>query len=249
MDEKRPYSEITQEEFERVEAYILGTLSSDQKDDFEEQLAQDEKLATHTEEIASMIRASQASALRLKLDDFHEEMDKNATPITSIRRKGNIWKYAGIAAAIILFLLGSYYITSTNPENQDLFAQYYEADPGLITRMSEEGNYNFNRAMVDYKSGNYVAAIEVWESMKKINPTNDSINYFLGSAYLAKKSPSEAISYFKQNLEQDNSTFREDCIWYLALAYININDIEQAKVYLAQSSRPEAQNLLATLKE
>ena len=39
--------------------------------------------------------------------------------------------------------------------HQKLFAQFYQEDPGLITAMSSEGQYEFDRAMVDYKSGNY----------------------------------------------------------------------------------------------
>ncbi len=73
----------------------------------------------------------------------------------------------------------------TGPEQ--LFAKYYSADPSLITTMGGSDEYNFNKAMINYKTGKYKEAAYEWEALISLQAANDTLLYFTASAYLAQK--------------------------------------------------------------
>src|SRR5690606_38198090 len=124
--------------------------------------------------------AIQESELEDRLKDFHCHIDAPR----SIRPKG--WsKWAVAACTIGLLLAGILFFFSRTPEEK-LFVQFYRPDPGLPTLMGVSDHYEFENAMVSYKMGSYGEAIEGWRQLLKTYPQNDTLNYFIGSAYLAE---------------------------------------------------------------
>src|SRR4051812_67312 len=124
---------------------------------------------------------------------------------------------AAFIAAIIT--VGLYFANNQSAEEK-LFASYYKADPGLATVMSVSDNYEFERAMVDYKTGNYSEALARWEKLAKENTMSDTLQYFIGSAYLAHNNPSAAVVYFDKVTAKPKSTFTDDAYWYKGMALL-----------------------------
>jgi len=65
--------------------------------------------------------------------------------------------------------------------------EYFKPDAGLITSMGGNENYEFYRGMVDYKQGNYKAAISRWKDQLKLKKDNDTLNFYIGVSLMAQE--------------------------------------------------------------
>jgi len=249
MEDPKQNIDKNQKDFEAIEKYVLKQLSPEELVEFERRIETNPEFSHQVKEVEILIKASQEAGLRSRMDAFHEDLTAEKTKIPTLKSSPFISKRYLLAAAVaLLFVSGIWFLLRNPQETPETFAQFYQLDPGLITRMSIGESYEFNRAMVDYKSGKYDAAIQIWGELHQMNPENDSLSYFLGSAHLAKLEPKQAIPYFQIILPQQESAFYEDCLWYLSLAYLLDGDREQALEYLDKSKHPDKEKLSAQLR-
>ena len=87
------------------------------------------------------------------------------------------------------------------------------------------------RAFVAYEAQNYHKAINLFNSAK--NPDQVYIDFYKGISFLAINKPEEAIDLLKSvsqsnDLNGNQKGFNNKAQWYLALAYIKINDKQNA---------------------
>ena len=97
--------------------------------------------------------------------------------------------------------------------------------------------------MVSYKEGDYNRAIEIWKKIHHENPANDTLQYFIGAAYL-NNNDSNAIASLLPVAENDNSRWQPKAMWYLALAYVKYGRKEEAAIWLKKLSGDEQARLL-----
>lgn len=239
---------ISQEEFERIERYVLGNLSAHEAVAFELEMEENELLRQKFEEVEAFVIGIEEGALRYSLNTFHKEMEileANEQP----NKKTNYWAWA--SAAVIAFFVATtiWMLCFKEDFHSRRFAQFYRADPGLITAMSSASSYDFDRAMVAYKSGNYQDAIRRWEKIYESNTDNDTLNYFLGSAHLAKQEVESAVVYFQKVEQLPQGRFTNDNYWYLALSYLKMGRIEDAVNTLYKTDHPMKDELLNAIHE
>lgn len=240
----------SQEEWEEIECFLLQKMPPAEEELFRERMAKDLDLKDATEQIRLLSIGIQESLLQEKLDAFHQEI--STKPDAEQRRKGktlSMKRWLVAASALLIIALSAYLFIWRKNKEATLYADYFQPDTGLLTAMGTSSNYQFDRAMVDYKSGNYEAAANAWEGLLKLNPANDTLNYFLGSAYLANKSTDKAIPYFEKVIASANSAFVKDAYWYMALAQLKKEDKKKAIFYLQKSDYPEKEALLKKLEE
>src|SRR5690606_20456441 len=111
-----------------------------------------------------------------------------------------------------------------------------------------------------YNNGNYEAAISLFEDVLTQQDKTE-ILFFLGNAYLASKppKPKQAISALQKFLEEDRllnsqaNLYLSQAKWYLSLAYLKNNQLDEAKRLLYELKQSEssyskkANNLLIEL--
>lgn len=238
---------ITQEEFESIEAYLNHSLSKDDLLAFENRLQNEEGFASKVDDIKTILSGIETQALKEQLDKFHAEMPSTVknTDVFEPKVKYLQWRKIAVAAALII-AAGSFWFLNRN-SNEQLYAEFYSPDPGLPTTMSSTDNYEFYEAMVAYKQGHYEDALNTWTNQLKTKVANDTLNYFVGSALLADKKESESISYLKEVTNNDDSAFKNDAFYYLGLAYLKNDNLEKAKEYLKKSDFTKAKDLLKKL--
>lgn len=238
---------ISQEEFERIERFLVGEMPEDERHSFEKEISENEALRQYVAEISIILQEVATNKLRDAMNDFHEELvDSNTVESLPQSLKRTVWWPWAVAASIALALCLWVFIGNQNA-NERLFTAYFTPDPGLVTAMGVSDQYEFDRGMVDYKMGQYQSAIDRWEKLLQQKPENDTLNYFLGSSYLAARQGEKAIAHFQTTLNAENSLFAEDAWWYLGLTWLRQGDIEKAKEALLRSSKPEAKMLLEEL--
>jgi predicted Zn-dependent protease len=238
---------ITQEEFERIEAYITGQLSDEKHLEFEKQLKDDNEFKTKVDDVKTILLGIETQSLKEQLNDFHEDLTKDSdkTIISDPKVKSIGWQKLAIAAALII-AAGSFWFLGGN-SNDRLYSKYFSPDPGLPTTMSSNDNYEFNKAMVDYKQGKYDDALSIWKTQLETKTENDTLNYFIASALLADNNEKEAIDYFLKVTKHKEDRFKPEAYHYLGLAYLKMNDKVSAINALKKSNLATSKNLLEKL--
>src|SRR5690606_1433977 len=188
METDRPeyIPQVTQELFER---FLMDGMEEKERSEFLESLKGDPELERRFEEFKSAFRTVEEVGLRNSMEQYHSRVGGHKGERLRIRR---IAFYRIAASVAVLVALGLWFFLQKSP-NEKLYRQYFIADPGLPSVMGSGDNYIFQEAMVDYKRGNYDAAIAKWESLLPLERENDTLNYFLGSAHLAQGNAHRAI--------------------------------------------------------
>ncbi|MFK7833068.1 MAG: tol-pal system YbgF family protein [Winogradskyella sp.] len=243
-------SDISQDEFEKIEAYLNSKLEPKHLLEFEAKLKNDADFKIKVEDIKTVLSGIETQALKEQLNVFHNdlEIEHRTQPITdTVKVRSLNWKRLLIAAALVI-AAGSFWFLNGN-SNERLYAKYFTPDPGLPTTMSTNNNYDFYEAMVNYKQGDYKTAISKWETLQKSKPNNDTLNYFIGVAYLANKKEGDAISFLEKSIKNSNFPLANDAYYYLGLAYLKEGNIEKAKANLQNSTIDNSKVLLSKLND
>lgn len=238
---------ITQMQLENMERYLQGNLNPEERGDFEKSLQKDPDMRYKLEELRTILVGVETASLKDKLEEYHLEMGvsesrENIKPISPGTKNTKLLWYS-IAASIIV-ILGVLWILGQKTTPEKLFASHFVADPGLPTTMGTTTDYNFYDGMVNYKRKEYDKAIEKWDA---IEPKNDTLNYFLGVAYLVEGSEKLAVHYLERVASVSSSVFLDDSNYYLGLAFLKENNNDKAKTYLLKSNSEEAKEILAEL--
>jgi len=240
---------ISTEEFASIEQYLLHQTDAEQQLAFENRMSRDIVWASKVKEVKLLIAGIENASLKERLDSYHAGIKKNQPPVSegkivSLKRK---WLVA--ASVALLVAISVWLFTSQENKYEKLYATYFQPDPGLMSAMGIGDNYLFNKAMLDYKTGNYKKAIVEWSKLKTTTDQNDTLNYFLGAAQQADGNNAAAVALLQSMASDPSSPFYKDACWYTGLALLKQAKIMEAIPYLEKSGRPESSELISQLNK
>ncbi len=237
---------ISPEDLEKIDRYLSGEMEAGEHAAFSAQINADPVLKAKVEEARLLFLGIRETALQSDLESFHKGLPaKQQTAATRSMFSSKTWL---VAASLILLALVSFLWIYNRSEKEDtLYAKYYEADPGLMTTMGIAEDYEFNRGMVDYRSGKYADAIKRWEPLAAAQPARDTLQYFLGVAHLAAGNTTPAIRYLNKLVLME-SAFKNDACWYLGLAQLKEGNKEEASKWINLADHPRKDELQSELK-
>lgn len=244
-----PNIEIPPEEFETIERYILQQMPAEEYEAFTLRLENDEVVQTKVESVRLLLLGVQEVSLENKMKDFHTGLKISMAKKSSTGKIISMKRWLVAASVFVIAGLGVLLFLNQSTKNEKLFAAYYKPDPGLISAMGTSDNYLFDRAMIDYKTEKYDSAIKAWENLLTAKPDNDTLNYFIGSAYMTKEKNDKAIAHFKKVISQTNSYFLKDAYWYTGLALMKDGKIKEAIPFIEKSEHQNKEALLLKLKK
>ena len=240
-------NEISLEELEQIENYLLAGMHTTERTQFEEQLQQDKRLQAKADELNGIFNGIKQAAYFQKMSEWHETLEsKTHKPAMARIINYNAWK---VAAIILVCCVGAWLIFFSKNKEEKLYAKYYKPDFGLVTAMSATDNFAFDKAMIDYKSGNYEMAINTWQQMLAQRPGSDTLLYFIGSSYLAIKDYEKATVNLKKVVSIKQSLFVQDAYWYLGLSALQLGNSKDASIYISQSDHAKKEALLNELRK
>ena len=211
--------------FERIEAYVLGSMSVDERALFEQELAGDPALRAETELQRENTLAIELGGMERMLKSVAAE---HRAPELDRDVSGTNWKnYLKYAAVVAIVLSGAIWMMTRPSANEQIFAEHFTPDPGLPVAMGASGDLAFSDAMVAYKLGDYQEARDKWSTLLKADPANDTLRYYIGIAALAMDDAAAAVPFFA-NLHT-GSAFHGKAQWYLFLAYVNEGEFAKAR--------------------
>ena len=239
---------ISPELFENIDRYVAGKMNGKERMLFEARMKNDSELVSKVEEHRKLIFGVEEYSIRKEINSIHSEFFNNRKqPVYKSIFNQSARTFLMVASFLLLVAIGGYLLFFQKSYNERLFDANFTPDPGLPTVMSNTGEFEFYDAMVDYKRGNYQLAIQKWEEILMDKPQNDTLNYFLGMAWLAKNNEDKAINYLTKTLKTNNSVFESDTHFYLGLAYLKNDEIKKSIDSFKQSNNKQSQQILDKL--
>lgn len=242
-------SEISQEEFEEIEHYLLNMLSSSHREEFERRMALDPALRGEVELQRWLMTA-------VELDSFEKSLNRPSvqTIKTGRFRTVSVWMYAAISVGLVVsgYVIWVLLRAVGPASNTGLYAAYFYPDPGLPVVMSSTGDYEFYDGMVSYKEGHYPEALNTWNKILEDGNDQvsaDTLTYFMGMAALNVGNSELAKTLLDQVIQLNSGEFHDKATWYRALIYLKEGERTLAIALLEKiSNRPDAKELLDELR-
>lgn len=232
--------------FERTESYLMQKMTNEEHQVFEKELTTNGQLYNYVQETRLLILGIKENGLRNNIDSWHKVFANNK-PAKKVNLSLPRWLAA--AAIITVIGLGAWFVFFNKNQHERLFAQFYKPDTGLVTAMSTTDQYEFDRAMLNYKTGNYDKALQAWQTLLLSKPGSDTLHYFIASSYLATGNEAKALASFKKVEENSNSYFLKDTYWYIGLLLVKEGREAEAKSYLQKSNHWQKDKLIESLKK
>lgn len=208
------------------EAYGRGELAEMEVRDFEARLSYDEDFKeayNHFQQIESGIHEHYRNELRQSLKALDEELDKQSSGSSKIRRLA--WSGASVAAVLLIGLF-VYYQSESSNNYVELAERHWPVEEGLPVKMSAKGRYD--DAMNAFKTENWQAAES---ELIELLPS-DTAAYFLGIVSFERGNYSAAVKHFKTVTTGSKWAVESD--FRLALAYLSLGEKDRAKSMLIQ---------------
>ena len=213
-----------------IEKYLQGRLTPAEQEQFDRLLVEDadfKKEVTFQKDVARVAEAEDSAEFEALLNEFEATHTQPPSQRTNFK-----W----LAAASIILLLGAAYFfwPEKSDSSQELFAEYYEPYRNVvhpIVRNSQEEDAK-TTAFLAYEQGNYAEALARFDELYK----NETVSYYLfykANALIALDREEEAIELLEVHLNSSD-VLVERAPWYLAMAYLKLDDKANAKKWLRE---------------
>jgi len=249
----------TEEKYDQIERYLSQQLSAEEVNQFEQQMKTDpelrEEVALH-QQVSETLKGNSVHALRGVLNDVDQEWEAEGMKAPQKGRVFSLRSALAIAATIALLVV-SYFIFlpgNTTPSSEQLFASNFEAYPLLLNQRGlgdEPGDALLEQGKKAYQQRDFKEAYTAFQSLSEQEPANQVYRFYQAVSALGADQAKVAIPML-QSFTTTPNPFQEQSLWYLCLAYIQLDDVEQAKSVLQGLSEDhylyqEAQQLLKDL--
>lgn len=215
-------------EDERLEKYLKDELTESERDQFEEDLENDPELAE-----ALSLQQDLMMGIKMHFDDRLKEefkkidLEAEKTGSGGKTQMRTLWKWAA-SAAVGLTLVGVFYFMNAQDRNQRLFATYYSDFPNIIERMQRDTESPIEQAFVYFQNEEWQEAIEAFAALQAEQPGIFYPQFYQALSLLNLDRPADAIPLFNAVVRSTDTRFTDPAQWYLSLAYLKLDDEDQA---------------------
>ncbi|WP_289038051.1 hypothetical protein [uncultured Zobellia sp.] len=237
---------------ELINGYFEGSLSEEQKREFDHLFETNTGFKTDfefQEELKRALVKSERKQLKEILSNTNTPHEKEKSQVIRLRP----WLIA--ASVVLLAGISSWLIFFNRPDidSQQLYASNFTPYENVVhpIERGEQLEDLKTRAFIAYENSEYTKAIELFQTLNKKN--NDKyIIFYEAIALMQLNKHDEAVPLFEDYIET-NGELKERAIWYLALAYLKLDEIEECKEQLSLLTHKDgfktkaAKNLLAEL--
>lgn len=217
---------------QQIEQYILGLMTSKEKYLFEQECLVNDQLKNRLQEhqiIINGIEQYHDQNLKNKLQEIHEKSFNKKR--FSIAKRRSLLKGLAIAASIAILIIAAFNFENPTISSAEVFAQHYKPYELSLTQRGETTN-QIVRAEQLYNTAKYQEVIPIFDSLINQTDTSSQIHLGMGLAKLSLNNPKEAINHFKTILNSTDLLFQDHAVWYTALAYLKLDDLQNAKYFL-----------------
>lgn len=234
---------------ELINAYLEGTLSPEDKELFENLIAQNPEYMAELE-AHRKLKAAITLSERENLKGFLASIEPKETKVKTNTKS---WLFSAAAACIVVIVGYFLWTTLSMSPGEKLYARHYETYPNLIapSTRGEAGADLKAEAFLAYDNGNFEQAAALFEKLQAQSNSEYALLY-LGICQLELGRPEKAVPVL--NLIPSSSDSKGITSWYEALGYFKLNMMDKGKAALqvtaakANSFQTEAQAILKELE-
>ena len=213
-------------ENELIEKKLDRTLTAEEEQRFDHLLRADPAFV----QAYATQRGMVASLREHYKEDLHQQLEAGYQSYQQNRQRQR--RYFGIAAALLISLLGGWFWFITD---QSLYDQYYQPYEVSVYRSSSS---SANQASIYYSQGQYAEAIPLLRSLQQAGDSTAYWSLLLGNAYLQLDSTTQAIDQFERVAAQSsNNNQAQYGRWYLAMSYLRGRNITATRETLQPIAR------------
>jgi hypothetical protein len=226
----------------RIEQYLEGSLSLQDKIMLEEE-------AAHNPELRELIRLHAEVNESIRDEDFFafhnlvaevgreylqtETGSVKKTPVRSLWHN-KVARYAAILIVVLGTGMGLKYLLSAPVSVDKLYSQYYSPyDADAVTRSASDKN-SLDHAIISYSNADYSGALSELNNITAKNPQDFMAWFYRGLSCLEVHQAAEAVRSFRMIPSSWDSPYKEYLDWYLAMALLQNSDRSEAKNMLEQ---------------
>ena len=205
-------------------------------------------------ELEALLQNKQELTLRQTLDrvDKAWEYPAGKQKGAIVRSLSSLRSVLAIAAGLAILVLAglSFWLNQADPNPEDLYAAYITPyEMSLINRTASSEQ----QAALAYSAADYKAAAGLYAELVGKDSTDVQSVFFAGISALLAHDSYKAVLWLNDLSRRPEHLFSEQSRWYLALAYLKLNQPEKAKSTLLDLKEgaykyEEAQALLQELE-
>ncbi|MDH3712001.1 MAG: tetratricopeptide repeat protein [Cyclobacteriaceae bacterium] len=218
---------------ERIDRFINGTLTEEERGQFESMMQTDPELKAEVELHRDIKVGAQAyfdQELKDKL--AAAEGDPTSKNVEGKQASFRLWQTLGVAASAVLLVGLAYIFLNPSADPQELYLSYYQPYPNIVNPLERSQTDLPDDGMSNYEQENYQKAVEVFDQELSENPQSDFRLFYQALSYLEIGEAEKAIGNLQQLQGTVSSDFYQPAQWYLALAYLKNADTQAAKAQL-----------------
>lgn len=239
--------------YEIIERFLAGELEGEALRDFETRLADDEAFREEVELHRGLQEAigdaKTMDFLRAVQDaenDYLKNIDSDegdAPPSDGPAPVISIWRQSYSIAAVVLLLLvvgGVFFLRQLNQTSSSaLYNEYFSVyeGPGEWRGSDPVLDTELKSAFEAYNARNFDAAFKTFEGIEKMDSGNVTARFYLSMCALATGKVDLAIPRLQSLADQSGHPYRSQSRWYLALAYLQKDQVEHARKLLETLSK------------
>lgn len=187
-------------------------------------MAKDQDSSFDPEDLKTALKANERDRLQAAFKELEKKKKQTSGKIRLLYGLG-----AAAAAAAIVLIIIFVGLPKFAPSPGDLFAEYFEPTPNLLEKQErgeiQEGT-PIDTTAVSYSSG-------LPPTTTDLAAEQIAIDFYEANDLLAEGKAEAAISLLK-NIAGQDSDFGRSSTWYLALAYLKLSELDQAKSFLQE---------------
>ncbi|MEM1220272.1 MAG: tetratricopeptide repeat protein [Bacteroidota bacterium] len=224
---------------ELLDRYLEGDLTTEERAAFEAQAKENPDLDREIK-LHRMVQSTLSNAAERKLRDNLQRIreERHAPPQQETKvRTLTPRRWLNIAATLLLFALGAWWLFQPGANSPELIAQEILQDDRL-----DRTELSADRSLVQdgikaYNRGDFAQAAQLFKEYdQQTNPPDWEVRVFLGKALLQQKSYNEAKD-FLSSVETSGSLYETEAKWWLAIL-----DLQQQKPKQAKNRLQEVAN-------
>lgn len=218
----------------QIDDYILGRLSGDALQSFEQELQQNmefRKTVQEQQDALNYIEAANDLLIQEQISAIH------AAELKELNKKSesnNRFKPIAIAASVAIFIAASIWLLDIFNTEENLHTAYYDVPTIAFTDRGENTATAFEEAGFQYNSGNYQKAIEQLEALLPQVSQNPKAHLALGISYFEIKKFPQAIQHFDWLMNNGGDLYAPQGKWYKALSMLSLGQNMEAEKLLKE---------------
>lgn len=219
---------------ELIDKYLLQQLSPDEQLLWNKLIKEDPEFreeALFHMELQEGVKRAERQSLKERL----QQLEKSSTQQQKEQKQAKtLWPLLGRIAAVLLVAVGVFYLTQRGPSDEALYAHYFQVYPNVvapIVRDLEDGDLSTQQAFELYEAERYEEAAHAFEELYKTQQ-DPYAPFYQGLSYMALGDTERAIEIMEDPHWDIPDRLDVPYSWYVALAYLEQGDTQQAQKYL-----------------